>query len=61
MPVNSCAFVASFLPATLLGLFLLGRYRDSRPAKAWVVAVSLAWYSVADPRRIALLAGSALP
>ena len=61
VPFNSFAFVAGFLPLALLGFFFLGRYRDSRPAKVWLLAVSLAWYAVADlPQIVLLLASVAL-
>ncbi len=46
------------MPAALLDFFLLGRYRDPRRAKAWLLAVSLASGALANPRQIALLTAS---
>lgn len=56
MPFNSYAFVACFLPLALLGYFLVGRYRGPRLAKAWLLAVSIAWYAIADLQQVVLLA-----
>lgn len=58
MPFNSYLFVFAFLPATLFVFFALGRLRDPRWAKAWLLAASLGWYATVDLRHLPLLAAS---
>jgi alginate O-acetyltransferase complex protein AlgI len=44
MLFNSHVFVLAFLPATLIGYFLLGGLRTTRPARLWLLAASLVFY-----------------
>jgi len=44
MLFNSHVFILLFLPATLAGFFLLGRLRDTRAARLWLLLASLVFY-----------------
>lgn len=44
MLFNSHVFILAFLPLTLAGFFLLGRLRDTRPARLWLLVASLVFY-----------------
>ena len=59
MLFNSFAFIAAFLPAVLLGYFLLGAWR-SNLAELWLVGASLVFYAYWDPRYLPLLLVSAV-
>jgi alginate O-acetyltransferase complex protein AlgI len=54
MLFNSFAFVLLFLPATLVGFFLLGRI-NAMAAATFLGAASLVFYGYWDPRYVALL------
>ena len=60
MLFNSPQFVLGFLPATLAGFFLLGRYAGQRMALLWLVAAGLFFYGWWNPPFVLLLAGSIL-
>ena len=57
MLFNSLEFIFLFLPATLLGFFLLGRWRQDLAA-AWLALASLAFYAWWSPTYVLLLLGS---
>ena len=57
MLFNSHGFLFIFLPVALFGFWTL-RCRGNAAAQAWLVAVSLAFYSIWHPPHILLLAGS---
>jgi D-alanyl-lipoteichoic acid acyltransferase DltB (MBOAT superfamily) len=44
MLFNSHVFILTFLPATLVGYFLLGGLCTTRPARLWLLAASLVFY-----------------
>jgi len=44
MLFNSHVFILAFLPLTLVGYFLLGGLRSTRPARLWLLAASLVFY-----------------
>ncbi len=58
MLFNSPEFIALFLPITLLGFYLLGRFTDAR--LFWLLAASAVFYGYWDVRFLPLLAGSIL-
>lgn len=58
MLFNSYSFIFAFLPVTLLGYFLLGKYKEGRLANAWLAAASLFFYGYWDIRFLPLLLGS---
>jgi alginate O-acetyltransferase complex protein AlgI len=60
MLFNSPEFVLGFLPAVLVGFFLVGHFGGTRWAMRWLVAASFCFYSWWNPRFILLLAGSIL-
>jgi D-alanyl-lipoteichoic acid acyltransferase DltB (MBOAT superfamily) len=67
MLFNSHVFIFVFLPATLIGFFLLGRLRQTVAARLWLVAMSLvfyAWWGLTQPEPslapLLLLVGSKL-
>jgi alginate O-acetyltransferase complex protein AlgI len=55
MLFNSYVFIFAFLPATLAGFFLLGRFQP-KPAAAWLTAASLFFYGWWNPVYVVLLA-----
>jgi alginate O-acetyltransferase complex protein AlgI len=57
MLFNSHAFIFLFLPVTLIGYFLLGRFSNLAPV-VWLALASLAFYSVSNWQFVALLLGS---
>ncbi|MBL8447300.1 MAG: MBOAT family protein [Zoogloeaceae bacterium] len=57
MLFNSYAFLLAYLPVTVLGFFLLGRFGKSAGA-AWLAASSLFFYAWWDYRYLALLLAS---
>ena len=57
MPFNGFAFLLGFLPLALLGFALAARF-GSGWAKAWLIAVSLAFYAYGAPRFLPLLLAS---
>jgi D-alanyl-lipoteichoic acid acyltransferase DltB (MBOAT superfamily) len=59
MLFNSVAFLAGFLPVTLAGFFLLGRW-GRMPAMAWLAAASIVFYGAWNPLHVPLLLGSTL-
>jgi alginate O-acetyltransferase complex protein AlgI len=58
MLFHSQAFVLGFLPACLVGWFLLGRFAGRTWALAWLLAASLFFYGWWNPRFVLLLLGS---
>ncbi len=60
MLFNSYSFIFAFLPLTLIGYFLLGRFREGRFCNAWLAAASLFFYGYWDVRFLPLLMGSIL-
>lgn len=57
---NSYDFIFLFLPLTLVGYFLLAKYRLTNLATTWLVFASLAFYSYWDIRYLPLLVISIL-
>jgi D-alanyl-lipoteichoic acid acyltransferase DltB (MBOAT superfamily) len=57
MLFNSYRFLFAFLPITMLGFHLLGRY-GRRPVIAWLAVCSVYFYSVKNPAFVLLLLGS---
>jgi len=57
---NAWAFIALFLPVTLLGFALLSGAKQPGLVKLWLIAVSFAFYGWADPASTVLLGGSIL-
>lgn len=55
MLFNSYEFILLFLPITLAGYFLLGRFREKRIAFGWLVAASLFFYAWWNPAYLPLL------
>ena len=55
MLFNSPSFIFIFLPVTLFGFFVLGRWHDRRAAIAWLVGASLFFYGWWEPRYLALI------
>lgn len=55
MLFNSYEFIFAFLPLTLLGFFLLGRWGKQRAAIAWLVLASLFFYGWWNPPYLVLL------
>ena len=60
MLFNSYEFLFAFLPVTLVGFFLLGRWGWRDAAIAWLVAASLFFYGWWNPPYLLLLLGSIL-
>ena len=60
MLFNSFGFIFVFLPATLVGYFLLLRWRLAVAAKSWLLCASLLFYSWWDVRYLPLMLGSIL-
>jgi D-alanyl-lipoteichoic acid acyltransferase DltB (MBOAT superfamily) len=61
MLFNSYMFIFVFLPAAVAGFFLIARVGGKRIAQAWLVAVSLAFYSWDNPALLLpLILGSAV-
>jgi alginate O-acetyltransferase complex protein AlgI len=60
MLFHSLAFIFAFLPVFLGGFFLLARLAGSVWALRWLVAGSLLFYGLWDPRFVPLLVGSVL-
>ena len=57
MLFNSLSFLFVFLPITVLGFHLLGRF-GRRPVIAWLTAASLVFYAVWNPAFVLFLIGS---
>ena len=57
MLFNSQAFLFLFLPVTMLGYHLLGRY-GRRPVIAWLALASVFFYAVWNPIFVFFLLGS---
>ena len=60
MLFNSYEFITIFLPVTLVGFFLLGRYGNSISAIVWLISASLFFYGWWNPIYLVLLIGSIL-
>lgn len=61
MLFNSYVFMLAFLPATLLGYFLLGRLPVRAPVnKAFLVLASLVFYGYNEPRYVPIIVSSIL-
>jgi len=60
MLFNTDEFVFMFLPATLLGYFLLFRFGHAKLSVAWIVAASLFYYGWWNPYYVLLVVGSIL-
>ncbi len=60
MPFNSYTFLFAFLPATLIGCFLLARLLGPSAAQFWLIAASVAFYASWSPLYLPLLIGSIL-
>jgi len=60
MLFNSHVFILLFLPLTLAGFFLLGRLKDMRPARLWLLTASLIFYGWWSLTYLGLLLGSML-
>lgn len=58
MLFNSFAFIFLFLPVTVAGFFLLGRWAPKSAATAWLVLASLFFYGYWDVRYVPLLLAS---
>ena len=58
MLFNTQLFVLGFLPLTLSGFFMLGRFRGRQWALRWLVAASLMFYGWWAPRFTLLLVTS---
>jgi D-alanyl-lipoteichoic acid acyltransferase DltB (MBOAT superfamily) len=58
MLFNDPVFLFLFLPATLAGYFLLGRFPSRRLPLAWLIAASVFFYSYWNPRYTLILLGS---
>ena len=59
MLFNSQRFLFLFLPITMLGFHLLGRY-GRRPVIAWLAGASVVFYAAWNPRFVLFLIGSIL-
>src|SRR4051812_3172937 len=59
MLFNSYTFIFAFLPLTLAGYFVLGRF-SARAAGLWLVLASFFFYGWWDARYVWLLLGSAI-
>lgn len=59
MLFNSYEFILLFLPVTVAGYFLLGRFRQTSIAFGWLVAASLFFYAWWNPVYLPLLIGIA--
>ena len=57
MLFNSLRFLFAFLPVTMLGFHLLGRY-GRRPVIAWLGLMSLVFYAAWNPPFVLFLLGS---
>ena len=55
MLFNSYEFILAFLPITLLGFLLLGRFGDHRYALGWLVLASLFFYGWWNPAYLLLI------
>jgi D-alanyl-lipoteichoic acid acyltransferase DltB (MBOAT superfamily) len=58
MQFNSIEFLFIFLPATLLGFYLLNNRAGSRAGVAWLAMASLAFFAWWDARYLALIGAS---
>ncbi|MEI9896261.1 MAG: MBOAT family protein [Chthoniobacter sp.] len=58
MLFNSHVFIFAFLPATLLGYFLIGARGRPRMAALWLTVASLFFYGWWNPHYLALIGGS---
>ena len=59
MLFNSLRFLFFFLPVTMLGFHLLGRY-GRRPVIAWLAFMSVVFYAAWNPAFVLFLLGSIL-
>ena len=60
MLFNSYIFIFAFLPITLIGFYLIGKYSTHRVAVSWLVAASLFFYGWWNPAYLGLIIGSIL-
>lgn len=60
MLFNSYLFILFFLPVTLCGFFLLGKFSKYGSAKIWLTIASLWFYAYLNPYYAFLLVGSSL-
>lgn len=60
MLFNSYIFIFLFLPTTLVGFYLLGKYGDHRLTALWLVFTSLFFYGWWNPAYVALIIASIL-
>ena len=60
MLFNSSEFIFLFLPATLLGFFLIASIAQARASVLWLVAASLIYYGWWNPAYLILVGGSML-
>lgn len=60
MLFNSYLFILFFLPVTLCGFFLLGKFSKYEPAKIWLTIASLWFYAYLNLYYAFLLVGSSL-
>ncbi len=60
MLFNSSEFIFLFLPATLLGFFLIASIAHARASVLWLVAASLIYYGWWNPAYLILVGGSML-
>ena len=60
MLFNSLRFIFLFLPITMIGFHLLGRY-GRRPVIAWLGLMSLVFYGAWNRYYVLLLVGSIVP
>ncbi len=58
MLFNTDVFIFLFLPATLVGFFLLGRLGNERASLLWLVSASLFYYGWWNPVYLLLVGGS---
>ena len=58
MVFNSYIFLFLFLPITLIFYYLLGRLRDQRYSKIWLIGMSLWFYGYFNPYYLWIIVGS---
>ncbi|MEO0794083.1 MAG: MBOAT family protein [Verrucomicrobiota bacterium] len=59
MLFNSYEFIVLFLPLTVVGYYLLGRFSEPVNARRWLIAASLFYYGWWNPIYLVLILGSA--
>ena len=55
MLFNSYEFIFAFLPITLFGMFLMGRFATRRGAIAWLILCSVVFYGLWNPLSLAII------